>query len=112
LDFWLCHAGRLCHHKAIGPFSAVDLNPMLTSGDYVLKANNFQVILDKSGSMGDMYKGQQKLDIAKDLASGFNHTVPNANIMGSLRLFGKKQNVQPRGVELLWGPAGLFSSRI
>ena len=91
--------------KPLTPFNAVDLNPMLTSGDYVLKANNFQVILDKSGSMGDMYKGKQKLDCARDLASGFNHTVPNANITGSLRLFGKKQNVQPPGSWLVWGPA-------
>ena len=71
--------------KPVAPFNALDLNPMLQSGDYVLKANNFMVILDKSGSMGEMYKGNLKLDCAKDLASGFNHTVPNANITGALR---------------------------
>jgi OmpA-OmpF porin, OOP family len=91
--------------KPLAPFNAVDLNPMLTSGDYVLKANNFAVILDKSGSMGDMYKGKQKLDCARDLASAFNHTVPNANLTGALRMFGKKANMQPTGTELLWGPA-------
>jgi OmpA-OmpF porin, OOP family len=91
--------------KPLTPFNAVDLNPMLTSGDYVLKANNYMVILDKSGSMGEMYKGKQKLDCARDLASAFNHTVPNANITGALRMFGKKENVQPAGTTLLWGPA-------
>jgi OOP family OmpA-OmpF porin len=91
--------------KPLAPFNAVDINPMLTSGDYVLKANNYMVILDKSGSMGGMYKGKQKLDSARDLASAFNHTVPNANITGALRMFGKKANVQPTGTELLWGPA-------
>jgi len=91
--------------KPLAPFSAVDLNPMLTSGDYVLKANNFTVILDKSGSMGEKYKGKLKLDCARDLASAFNHTVPNANLTGALRMFGKKANVQPAGTELLWGPA-------
>jgi starvation-inducible outer membrane lipoprotein len=40
--------------KPLAPFNAVDLNPMLTSGDYVLKANNLQIIVDKSGSMGEM----------------------------------------------------------
>ena len=93
--------------KPLAPFSAVDLNPMLTSGDYVLKANNFMVILDKSGSMGDMYKGKQKLDCARDLASAFNHTVPNANITGALRMFGRKANMSPVMTELLWGPAAL-----
>jgi len=91
--------------KPLAPFNALDLNPMLTSGDYVLKANNFTVILDKSGSMGEMYKGKQKLDCARDLASAFNHTVPNANLTGALRMFGKKANVQPAGTDLLWGPA-------
>ena len=91
--------------KPLAPFNAVDLNPMLTSGDYVLKANNFTVILDKSGSMGEKYKGKLKLDCARDLASAFNHTVPNANLTGALRMFGKKANVQPAGTELLWGPA-------
>ncbi len=91
--------------KPLAPFNALDLNPMLTSGDYVLKANNFTVILDKSGSMGEKYKGKQKLDCARDLASAFNHTVPNANLTGALRMFGKKANVQPAGTDLLWGPA-------
>ncbi len=91
--------------KPLAPFNAIDLNPMLTSGDYVLKANNFTVILDKSGSMGEKYKGKQKLDSARDLASAFNHTVPNANLTGALRMFGKKANVQPAGTDLLWGPA-------
>lgn len=91
--------------KPLAPFNAVDLNPMLTSGDYVLKANNFTVILDKSGSMGEQYKGKQKLDCARNLASAFNHTVPNANLTGALRMFGKKANVQPPGTDLLWGPA-------
>ncbi len=97
--------GACATTKPLAPFNAVDLNPMLTSGDYVLKANNFTVILDKSGSMGEMYKGKQKLDCARDLASAFNHTVPNANLTGALRMFGKKANVQPAGTDLLWGPA-------
>ncbi len=91
--------------KPVAPFNALDLNPMLQSGDYVLKANNFMVILDKSGSMGEMYKGNLKLDCAKDLASGFSHTVPNANITGALRTFGKKENMSSVMTELLWGPA-------
>ena len=93
--------------KPLAPFNALDLNPMLTSGDYVLKANNFMVILDKSGSMGDMYKGKLKLDCARDLASAFNHTVPDANLTGALRMFGRKANMSPVMTELLWGPAAL-----
>jgi len=97
--------GACATTKPLTPFNAIDLSPMLTSGDYVLKANNFTVILDKSGSMGEKYKGKQKLDCARDLASAFNHTAPNANLTGALRMFGKKANMQPVGTELLWGPA-------
>jgi len=32
---------------------------------YVPTVDNFVVILDKSGSMGELYKGQKKLDYAK-----------------------------------------------
>ena len=96
--------------KPLAPFNAIDLNPMLTSGDYLLKANNLQVIVDKSGSMGEMYKGMLKLDCAKDLASGFGHTVPNANITGSLRDFGRKEPVSSIMTELLWGPAAFSAA--
>ena len=94
--------------KPLAPFNPVDLTPMLTSGDYVLKANNVQVIVDKSGSMGDMYKGEQKLNIARDLASAFGHTVPKADITGSLRLFGKKENMSSVMTELVLGASRLF----
>ncbi len=97
--------GACATTKPLAPFNAVDLNPMLTSGDYVLKASNVQVILDKSGSMGDMYKGKKKLNCARDLASAFGHTVPDADITGSLRLFGKKENLSPIMTELVWGPS-------
>ena len=96
--------------KPLAPFNPVDLTPMLTSGDYVLKANNVQVIVDKSGSMGDMYKGEQKLNIARDLASAFGHTVPKADITGSLRLFGKKENMSSVMTELVWGPAAFSAA--
>ncbi|MCJ7685458.1 MAG: hypothetical protein MUO68_14330 [Desulfobacteraceae bacterium] len=52
--------------KEVSTFNALDLNPMLKGGDYVQKVDNFIVILDKSGSMGELYKGEKKLDYAKD----------------------------------------------
>jgi len=38
-------------------FHAQDLNGLLTSGQYVQKADNFFVINDSSGSMRDEYMG-------------------------------------------------------
>lgn len=71
------------------PFQAVNLNPKLQSGEYVQKVNGFVVILDKSGSMGEVYKGHKKLDIAKGLVSHLNQTIPDLQLCGTLRAFGR-----------------------
>ena len=71
------------------PFQAVNLNPKLQSGEYVQKVNGFVVILDKSGSMGEVYKGHKKLDIAKGLVSHLNQTIPDMQLCGTLRAFGR-----------------------
>lgn len=90
--------------KPMSTFNALDLNPLLQSGEFVLKANNFSVILDKSGSMGDMYKGQQKLCYAKELVCGMNQTVPNIDVTGALRAFGKFEIFSNQFTKLMWGP--------
>jgi len=63
--------------QAVPTFTPQNLNPMLQSGDYVQKVDNFVFIVDKSGTMGEPYKGELKLDIAKRLASRMNHTIPD-----------------------------------
>ena len=75
--------------KAVSTFHALDLNPIVQGGEYVQKVDNFVVILDKSGSMGELYKGQKKLDYAKDMVSRMNSTIPDLMLTGSLRVFGR-----------------------
>ena len=90
--------------KAVSTFTALDLNPVVQGGDYVQKVDNFVVILDKSGSMGEPYKGQKKLDYAKDMVSRMNRTIPDLMLTGSLRVFGRIAVFSSSFTALEWGP--------
>jgi OOP family OmpA-OmpF porin len=65
-----------------------DLSMKLKSGQYIQNANNFYIIFDKTGSMGNFYAGQLKLNIEKSLVSSFNRTIPDLSLMAGLRTFG------------------------
>ena len=91
--------------KAVSTFHALDLNPIVQGGDYAQKVDNFVVILDKSGSMGELYKGQKKLDYAKDMVNRMNRTMPDLMLTGSLRVFGRIAVFSNNFTELMWGPA-------
>jgi OOP family OmpA-OmpF porin len=91
--------------QAVPTFTPQNLNPMLQSGDYVQKVDNFVVIVDKSGTMGEPYKGELKLDIAKRLASRMNHTIPDLKMTGALRIFGRTAVFDNELTKLYWGPA-------
>ena len=91
--------------KAVSTFEAQNLNPIVQGGDFVQKVDNFAVILDKSGSMGQIYKGQKKLCYAKEMVSRMNKTIPDLMLTGSLRIFGRLEIFSDQFTKLLWGPA-------
>ena len=66
-----------------------EITAKLNSGDFILNADNFMVIFDKSGSMRDTYTGQRKVDYEKKLVGLFNATVPDAKLSAGLREFGE-----------------------
>jgi len=73
-----------------------DLNPMVKKGEYVKKVDNFLVILDTSSTMAEKqtiswYKKQKKFLHAKDLISCMNQTIPDIELNGGMRVFGKSQ---------------------
>src|SRR5450759_1869377 len=77
-------------------FQAQDLNGLLSSGQYVQKADNFFVINDSSGSMRDEYMGTgypaqpepTKFSVEKELLNRINHTIPDLKLTTSIRSFG------------------------
>ena len=79
-----------CATQKASPFvKAGDLSMKLKSGKYVQNANNFDIIFDKTGSMGSDYGGVQKLVIEKSLVSKFNSYIPDLSLNGGLRTFGQ-----------------------
>jgi OOP family OmpA-OmpF porin len=79
-----------CATQKASPVSkAGDLNMKMKSGECVLKADNIEILLDKSGTMGDAYGGVQKLAIEKSLASKFNSYIYDLNINAGVRTFGQ-----------------------
>jgi OOP family OmpA-OmpF porin len=75
--------------KASPVVKAGDLSMKLKSGKYSQNANNFDLIFDKTGSMGSDYKGVQKLVIEKSLVSKFNSYISDLSLYGGLRTFGQ-----------------------
>jgi len=86
--------------EAITP---VDLNAKVRAGQLVRKVDNFLVIFDASSSMGEVYKGERKLDRALRIARGLNQTLPEVPLMGGLRIFGRRAFLSLESTTLLYG---------
>jgi len=65
----------------LAPFSAVDLNAKVRSGQLQQKTAAFLVILDASGSMAQ----GGKLEIAKNFVNRLNQTIPNIPLQAGMR---------------------------
>lgn len=76
--------------QTAGPVvKAGDLTMKMKSGKYSQNANNFDIIVDKTGSMGSDYAGVQKFLIEKSLVSKFNSYIPDVTLNGGLRTLGQ-----------------------
>ncbi len=74
--------------QATSPFAPIDLNPKVTSGEYVKKVDNFVVIFDDSSSMAYDKHWQSKIDQAKWVATNMNNTIPTLDMQSGFRVFG------------------------
>ncbi|MBA4396822.1 MAG: hypothetical protein C0394_05505 [Syntrophus sp. (in: bacteria)] len=84
---------------------AVNLNPKVASGQLVQKVDAFDVILDATLSMNDMYKGNTKLNQEKTLIALLNNTIPNLKLNASARAFGQFTVFGDATSKHLFGPA-------
>ena len=78
-----CAAQQIMESPAPPAFKPVDLNPMIRSGQYLQKVNNFLVILDASGTM----KGAE-FDTASEAVRRMILTIPDLRLKSGLRSFG------------------------
>ncbi len=77
--------------------------PDSQAGGCIEKVDNFLVILDASGSMGDVYKDGIKLTLAKETVNNMNQTIPDLKLMGALRTFGVGVRAYQKKTALVYG---------
>jgi len=88
--------------KATQPIPAFTLTPF-SANDYVSSIDNFVIILDASSSMGDLYKGNEKFDMAVQIVNRMNQTLPELGQNGALRSFGHSPAVSDKNTVLFYG---------
>jgi OOP family OmpA-OmpF porin len=85
-------------------FQAMDLNSQLQAGEYEQKIDNFYVILDRSGSKEETYRGHTNFAIANDCLTRMNATIPDMDLTSGLRTFGATYNPFGKETHLIYGP--------
>jgi OOP family OmpA-OmpF porin len=88
--------------KATQPIPAFTLTPF-SANDYVSSIDNFVIILDASSSMGDLYKGNEKFDMATQIVNRMNQTLPELGQNGALRSFGHSPAISNKKTVLFYG---------
>jgi OmpA-OmpF porin, OOP family len=85
-------------------FQAMDLNSRMQAGEYEQKIDNFHVILDRSGSEEETYRGHSKFAIANDFLTRMNASIPDMELTSGLRTFGASFNPFGKKTDLIYGP--------
>lgn len=93
-------------------FTPQDLNPGIKSGEYVKKTDGFIIILDVSGSKDESVNGKTKIEISKEIIQNMNLSLPDIEIDGALRIFGRARTLADKNkTELVYGPEEYSVSR-
>jgi OOP family OmpA-OmpF porin len=84
-------------------FQAMDLNSKLQAGEYEQKIDNFYVVLDRSGSKEETYRGHTNFAIANDFLTRMNSSIPDMDLKSGLRTFGATYNPFAKETDLIYG---------
>ncbi|MBA3010864.1 MAG: VWA domain-containing protein, partial [Proteobacteria bacterium] len=76
---------------------------MFSSDDYVSSVDNFLIIMDASSSMDDMYNGNKKFVVARELVQRMGLTLPELGQNAGLRSFGHDPKVSDKPTVLFYG---------
>jgi len=96
--------------KGIRTASPVDLNPKMSSGQYVQKVDSFAVIFDATESMNDFYKSNTKLNQERKLLALFDKTIPNLKLTAVERAFGQFSVFSDATTKVVYGPTAYAKS--
>jgi OmpA-OmpF porin, OOP family len=89
-------------HKEVQAIPAFTLAPF-SADAYDSSIDNFVIVLDASSSMGKSYMGNEKFDMATQIVSRINHTLPELGQNGALRSFGHSPAVSDKNTVLFYG---------
>ncbi len=87
---------------ALAPFS---------EDDHVSSIDNFVLVLDASSSMDNPYMGNKKFDMATQIISRMNQTLPELGQNAALRSFGHNSAVSDKNTVLFYG-MGQYSQNV
>ena len=88
--------------KPVGPaspFTPAAIDPQAFSK----KVDTFVIVTDASETMGDLYKGRPKADIAKDIVAHMNQTIPPYDYRAALVAFGTGSCIDNKDAKALYG---------
>ena len=91
-----------CQNKPVGPvspFQPAAIDPQAFSK----KVDTFVIVMDASETMGDMYQGRRKADIAKDIVAHMNQTIPPYDYRAGLVAFGSGSCLDGKDAKVLYG---------
>jgi OOP family OmpA-OmpF porin len=90
--------------KEVKTIPAFTLAPF-SENDHVSSVDNFVMVLDASSSMDETYMGNKKFDVATQIASRMNQTLPELGQNSALRSFGHSPAVSDENTVLFYGMA-------
>ncbi|MFZ7128733.1 MAG: OmpA family protein [Desulfobacterales bacterium] len=90
-------------------FTPRDLSPMVNSGEYTAKIDQFFVVMDASSSMNEPYKGSidtghPKFIVEKETLNRMARTMPELDITGGLTAFGLNPRLSDDLAMTFYGP--------
>jgi len=91
-----------CQTKPVGP--ATPFQPAAIDAQaYTKKVDTFVVVLDASQTMGDVYNGRPKIDLAKDIVAHMNQTIPPLDYKAGVVAFGSGACLDNKDAKVLYG---------
>ncbi len=88
--------------KEVKTIPAFTLAPF-SENDHVSSIDNFVIVLDASSSMDETYMGNKKFDVATQIASRINRTLPELGQNAALRSFGHSPAISDENTVLFYG---------
>jgi OmpA-OmpF porin, OOP family len=104
--------GCATQRAAMSPVTAVDLNQKIASKELAQKVDAFEVIIDSTESMNDLYRGSTKFNQERSLVRLLSDTIPDLKLTAAVREFGQLSAFGDPTSRILLGPVDYVKSSL